>query len=93
LQAITSMEDALLRPSPGAPYPETVNAAFRVAHSNKAGVATFGFAECASFTHTFETLLDDLRGQRMPITFQTCDLLLKSVDVAQTGHIPGAAIL
>jgi two-component system, chemotaxis family, sensor kinase CheA len=80
-EAITSMEDALLQLTIGAPDPATVNTIFRVAHSIKGGAATFGFNEVASFTHTLETLLDELRGQRMQVTQEISDLLLKSVDV------------
>jgi two-component system chemotaxis sensor kinase CheA len=80
-EAITSMEDALLQLTVGTPDPATVNTIFRVAHSIKGGAATFGFNEVASFTHTLETLLDELRGQRMQVTAQISDLLLKSVDV------------
>jgi two-component system chemotaxis sensor kinase CheA len=80
-EAITSMEDALLQLTVGTPDPGTVNTIFRVAHSIKGGAATFGFNEVASFTHTLETLLDELRGQRMQVTQQISDLLLKSVDV------------
>jgi two-component system, chemotaxis family, sensor kinase CheA len=80
-EAITSMEDALLQLTVGTPDPATVNTIFRVAHSIKGGAATFGFNEVASFTHTLETLLDELRGQRMQVTQQISDLLLKSVDV------------
>lgn len=80
-EAIASMEDALLKLNVGAPDPEVINTIFRVAHSIKGGAATFGFNEVASFTHTLETLLDELRGQRMQVTTPMCDLLLRSVDV------------
>jgi two-component system chemotaxis sensor kinase CheA len=96
-EAITSMEDALLQLTVGTPDPATVNTIFRVAHSIKGGAATFGFNEVASFTHTLETLLDELRGQRMQVTPQISDLLLKSVDVMrdmlrgqQSGKAPDA---
>jgi two-component system chemotaxis sensor kinase CheA len=75
------MEAALLKLNVGAPEPEIVNTIFRVAHSIKGGSATFGFAEVASFTHTCETLLDELRGNRMQVTRAITDLLLKSVDI------------
>ncbi|MCC6170951.1 MAG: chemotaxis protein CheA, partial [Gammaproteobacteria bacterium] len=80
-EAITSMEDALLQLNVGTPEPATINTIFRVAHSIKGGAATFGFNEVASFTHTLETLLDELRAQRMQVSRQISDLLLKSVDV------------
>src|SRR5690606_18106247 len=75
------MEAALLQLNPGAPEPELIGTIFRVAHSIKGGSATFGFSEVASFTHTCETLLDELRANRMQVTRHVTDLLLKSVDV------------
>jgi two-component system chemotaxis sensor kinase CheA len=80
-EALDSMEAALLKLNVGAPEPEVINTIFRVAHSIKGGSATFGFAEVASFTHTCETLLDELRSNRMQVTRVLTDLLLKSVDV------------
>jgi len=80
-EALDQMESALLKLNPGAPEPELINTIFRVAHSIKGGSATFGFSEVASFTHTCETLLDELRGNRMQVTRQITDLLLRSVDV------------
>jgi two-component system, chemotaxis family, sensor kinase CheA len=80
-EAIGQMEEALLRLDAGTPDLELINTIFRVAHSIKGGAATFGFAEITSFTHTLETLLDELRGQRMQVTTTLSDLLLRSVDV------------
>jgi two-component system chemotaxis sensor kinase CheA len=80
-EAIGQMEEALLRLDAGTPDLELINTIFRVAHSIKGGAATFGFAQITSFTHTLETLLDELRGQRMKVTSALSDLLLRSVDV------------
>ena len=80
-EALDQMEAALLKLNVGEPEPELINTIFRVAHSIKGGSATFGFSEVASFTHTCETLLDELRGNRMQVTRLLSDLLLKSVDV------------
>src|ERR1700733_12220292 len=80
-EAIGQMEEALLRLDAGTPDLELINTIFRVAHSIEGGAATFGFGEIASFTHTLETLLDELRGQRMKVTAALSDLLLRSVDV------------
>jgi two-component system, chemotaxis family, sensor kinase CheA len=80
-EALDTMEAALLKLNVGAPDAETVNTIFRVAHSIKGGSATFGFAEVASFTHTCETMLDELRASRMQVTRAITDLLLKSVDI------------
>jgi two-component system chemotaxis sensor kinase CheA len=63
-EALGSMEENLLRLDVGAPESDRVNTIFRVAHSIKGGAATFGFTEITSFTHTLETLLDELRACR-----------------------------
>jgi two-component system, chemotaxis family, sensor kinase CheA len=80
-EALDTMEASLLKLNPGAPEAELINTIFRVAHSIKGGSATFGFTEVASFTHTCETLLDELRANRMQVSRHISDLLLKSVDV------------
>src|SRR5690606_35138340 len=80
-ELLDAMEAALLRLSPGAADLETVNTIFRVAHSIKGGAGMFGFNEIASFTHTLETLLDELRSSRMQVTAPICDGLLNSVDM------------
>src|SRR3954467_14322987 len=80
-EALDSMEAALLKLDIGAPDKELINTIFRVAHSIKGGSATFGFSDIASFTHSLETLLDELRSGTMQVTVAMSDLLLKSVDV------------
>jgi two-component system chemotaxis sensor kinase CheA len=80
-EALDTMEASLLKLTIGAPEPELIGTIFRVAHSIKGGSATFGFADVASFTHTCETLLDELRGNRMQVSRNITDLLLRSVDV------------
>ncbi len=80
-EALDAMETALLQLDVGAPDPEIINTIFRVAHSIKGGSATFGFGEIASFTHSLETLLDELRSSRLAVCDSISNLLLKSVDV------------
>ena len=80
-EALDSMEAALLKLDIGAPDKELINTIFRVAHSIKGGSATFGFSDIASFTHSLETLLDELRSGSMQVTVPMSDILLKSVDV------------
>src|SRR5882757_8325621 len=80
-EALDNMEAALLKLDVGAPDPEGVNTVFRVAHSIMGGAGMFGFKDVASFTHTLETLLDELRSGRMQVTRAISDQLLVSVDV------------
>ena len=80
-EALDSMEAALLKLDIGKPEPELINTIFRVAHSIKGGSATFGFSDIASFTHSCETLLDELRSGGMQVSTEISDLLLKTVDI------------
>jgi two-component system chemotaxis sensor kinase CheA len=80
-EALDAMEAALLKLDVGSPEAELINTIFRVAHSIKGGSATFGFSDIASFTHSLETLLDELRSGAMAVSVAVSDLLLKSVDV------------
>ncbi len=80
-EALGSMEAALLKLSAGEADVELINTIFRVAHSIKGGSATFGFADVAAFTHTLETLLDQLRSGQRQVQSSTVDVLLRSVDV------------
>jgi len=80
-EALDSMENALLKLSAGDADFELINTIFRVAHSIKGGAATFGFSEVASFTHTLETLLDQLRGGKRRVDATLVDTLLRSGDL------------
>jgi two-component system chemotaxis sensor kinase CheA len=80
-EALGSMEAALLKLSAGDADGELINTIFRVAHSIKGGSATFGFVDVAAFTHTLETLLDQLRSGQRPVHSGLVDVLLRSVDV------------
>jgi two-component system chemotaxis sensor kinase CheA len=82
-EALDSMEAALLELKVGVPNAELINTIFRVAHSIKGGSATFAFTEIASFTHSVETLLDELRGNRLTVSQSMLDVLLKSVDATR----------
>jgi two-component system chemotaxis sensor kinase CheA len=80
-ESLDAMENTLLQLDPGVPNAEAINSVFRVAHSIKGGSGMFSFTEVTSFTHTLETLLDELRSGRMAVTRHIIDLLLKSTDV------------
>ena len=80
-EALDTMEAALLELDESGGDPETINTIFRVAHSIKGGAGMFGFSDIASFTHTLETLLDELRSSRMALTERISNALLQSVDV------------
>ena len=80
-EGLDVMESGLLGMDPGAVDDETINAIFRAAHSIKGGSGTFGFSDVAGFTHVMETLLDEMRDGRRPVTQAAVEALLRSVDV------------
>ena len=80
-EALGSMEAALLKLTAGAADVELINTIFRAAHSIKGGSATFAFTDVAAFTHTLETLLDQLRSGQRKVQSNIIDALLRSVDV------------
>lgn len=77
---IEAMESGLLNLEVGETDIEMVNTIFRAAHSIKGGAGTFGFHEVSEFTHGMETMLDEMREVRRPVTKDAITLLLESVD-------------
>jgi two-component system chemotaxis sensor kinase CheA len=80
-EGLDSMESGLLNLQAGGTDADTINTIFRAAHSIKGGSGTFGFGEVAGFTHVLETLLNEMRDGRRPVTPEAVNLLLESVDV------------
>ena len=80
-EGLDVMESGLLNMDPGAADPEEINSIFRAAHSIKGGGGTFGFSHISDFTHVMETLLDEMRDGRRPVTSDALNVLLRSVDV------------
>jgi len=80
-EGLEVMEAGLLDLEGGRGSADTINAVFRAAHSIKGGSATFGFTKVAELTHVLETLLDELRAGKRPLTTDAMDALLASVDV------------
>lgn len=60
---------------------EDIHAVFRSVHSIKGGAGSFGFNNLVSFAHILETLLDHLRDERIALTTEIGDLLLRGNDV------------
>jgi two-component system chemotaxis sensor kinase CheA len=79
-EGINAMESGLLSLEAGADR-EQINTIFRAAHSIKGGAGTFGFMEISEFTHSVETLLDQMRNGGRGISSEVVQVLLQSVDV------------
>ncbi len=59
---------------------EGINQLFRAFHTIKGTGGMFGYQEVASFTHHLETVLDDVRAGRVPLSRRLLDLILSSKD-------------
>ena len=60
-EALEAAETGLAACAAGTQDEDTVNAVFRAIHSIKGGAGAFGYVPLQTFTHTFETLLSDVR--------------------------------
>lgn len=78
---LDAMESGLLDLEAGRGGVDTIHTVFRAAHSIKGGSATFGFTAVAELTHVLETLLDELRAEKRPLTTDAVDAMLGSLDV------------
>ncbi len=78
---LATLERELMKLVSDASDREAMNSIFRAVHSVKGGSGTFGFTEVASFTHSFESVLDAAREGRLPTNGALVDLSLKAMDV------------
>lgn len=60
---------------------EAIDEIFRAAHTLKGGSATVEMNELATFTHSVEDVLDELRSDRLKVDENVVDVLLNSIDV------------
>jgi two-component system chemotaxis sensor kinase CheA len=79
-EGLQAMETGLLNLDASADR-DTIDAIFRAAHSIKGGAGMFGFMEISQFTHSVETLLDQMRNGSRAITPDAVQVLFQSVDV------------
>ena len=68
---------------------ETINAIFRAVHSIKGGAGAFGYVAMQGFTHTFETLLADVREGAVAAGSDLVDLFLLALDCLRD-HVDAA---
>ena len=59
---------------------ESINALFRAVHTIKGSAGMFGYSSVSLFTHDVETLLDDVRQNKMTLTADISALLLRCHD-------------
>ncbi len=65
-EALQQIETGLSDIREGTATDDTINAVFRSVHSVKGGAGIFGFEGLVKFAHVFETVLDAMRGGKLP---------------------------
>lgn len=89
------LEAGLLDLKSGVTDLDLLNNIFRAAHSIKGGAATFGFKPISEFTHHMETVLDEMRNERLAASTEISHVLLACVDVqrAMMDEANGGAVV
>ncbi|HYE43862.1 MAG TPA: chemotaxis protein CheA, partial [Caulobacteraceae bacterium] len=88
-ELLADLEAGLLALSNGEGDGETINAVFRAVHSVKGGAGAFGLEDLVKFAHVFETLLDELRAERIACGEAVIHTLLRASDVL-ADHVQAA---
>ncbi|HQS69290.1 MAG: chemotaxis protein CheA [Novosphingobium sp. 28-62-57] len=88
-ESLAAAEAGLAACRDGTQDDDTVNSVFRAVHSIKGGAGAFGYAGLQAYTHTFETLLSDVRDGSVPLSETLCSLLLRALDTL-SDHVTAA---
>jgi len=88
-ELLTDAEQGLLDMESGTADSETINAVFRAVHSVKGGAGAFGLEDLIRFAHVFETVMDELRSEKMELTNVVAKTLLRAFDVL-ADHVAAA---
>ena len=88
-ESLAAAEQGLAACKAGTHDHDTINAVFRGVHSIKGGAGAFGYIALQGFTHTFETLLSDVRDGTVAITDGLIDLMLGALDTL-SDHVAAA---
>lgn len=88
-ESLAAAEAGLAACRDGSHDDDTVNAVFRAVHSIKGGAGAFGFAALQSFTHTFESLLGEVREGLLPLSDGLTELMLRALDTL-SDHVTAA---
>lgn len=78
---LTALADGLSDMRGGATDSETVNAVFRAVHSIKGAAGAFAMEALVGFAHTFETVLDEVRANKLDPSDDLLKLLQRAGDI------------
>ena len=80
-EQLAALESGLLEIESGECDPELVNAVFRAVHSIKGGAGAFALDDLVHFAHIFETVLDEVRKERLSTASPVIETLLRAGDL------------
>jgi len=80
-ELLLDIENGLTEMREGRGTEDTVHAVFRAAHSVKGGAGIFGFERLVGFAHVFETVLDDVRHEKLATSDDVMSVLLQAGDI------------
>ncbi len=80
-ELLAALEEEFVAIQEGDRDPDRLNAVFRAIHSIKGGAGAFGFTQLVEFAHSFETLLDYVRDNRVEMTNEVVALCIRSNDL------------
>lgn len=88
-ELLENLQDALVTMDEGEHDRETINVVFRAVHSIKGGAGAFGLTALVAFAHRYETVMDEVRSDRMEVTAAAVKLFFQAADVLQD-HVRAA---
>ncbi|WP_242148625.1 chemotaxis protein CheA [Sphingomonas sp. BAUL-RG-20F-R05-02] len=88
-EGLACAEQGLTEMAAGAASADVVGAVFRAVHSIKGGSGAFGHDALLAFSHSFENLLDAVRGGRIEATPAVAQVMLAALDVL-SDHVAAA---
>jgi two-component system, chemotaxis family, sensor kinase CheA len=94
-ELLEALQDGLGELEAGGADGETIHVVFRAVHSIKGGAGAFGLSDLVGFAHAFETVLDEVRADRLDPTHDHIRLFFRCTDVlsdlvrAARDNVPG----
>ncbi|MBK1647811.1 chemotaxis protein CheA [Rhabdochromatium marinum] len=89
-ELLQSMEDALFALESSPDDTESLNAVFRAMHTIKGTGGVFGYTPIVNFTHEIESVMEEVRSGREPMTEQLVGILFECRD--HTGNLVEAIV-
>ena len=93
-ELLEELEQTLLSFTGGEPDAESINAVFRAAHTIKGSAGLFGLDHIVAFTHVAESVLDQVRGEKIGIDdtlialmLACCDHIGALIDTVESGKL------